>query len=687
MLQSTFNDFQNAAIQAHVELVESLLQDIERGERMPLLNNQRVTLREKTIAAYFLYVYTDILTKYRLADIEELDSDFKLTDNRHSRSDMRKLIAGVNRFTGLGLNSGEDFILDRESPYIAVITVTSATVTRISDTSYSVVFVISLVDPITLQAITKTTDVAYTLNRINVNGGGSTDILTGVISAGQSRVTRTITTTTAAGLENFVVSLDLQTSTLRVGVSPTTQVSYLVPKAVVDGDIVLLVTSSNIRRLNPESWSANLHFSLVDSLDMNKRRRAPQTITFDHTVSNVNNAGGSYTIRITIPSNSNGVTSSAGNRRVQGRGSFNAGVAIANISGGIQLATGSISSMTIPAAEAEPIQITPSLTLQERGNNTSILVRMTLASAATSNVTIPYRLNNFLDGNNPTEETITIESGQTTGEVTITRPTVVRNAYTITGVFNNPPTGFSFSPETVTLDVTAITQSIKINQVLSTGRRNEPTYGLSLVPQLSAARNEVTNFSVRVTNVDGEDGSQDFPVSIPANALFDPIVVASVINIATGVLGNGFDIGLELVNLPQGFIFDRSGRTTASVDSFLLNAKVVIVNIVRVSATAYNLQFVIHHVNRDDDSTLEVRGKDSTMSYRVSNVNGAGSTVTNSVTFGEESSSFEVNMANVIIDNSIGSSAFNISIDIISKPNHIDKSPTLPLTVTIPSAP
>ncbi len=112
MLQQTFDDYKNLITDESVRLTSALILDIQNGTRYPNLNGEIVPFREKEIAAYTLDQYTQILQEYVLTDISCLDNDSILVDNLHSRDMMRSIINGINRFTNLGLNEGEDFILD-----------------------------------------------------------------------------------------------------------------------------------------------------------------------------------------------------------------------------------------------------------------------------------------------------------------------------------------------------------------------------------------------------------------------------------------------------------------------------------------------------------------------------------------------------------------------------------------------
>lgn len=112
MLQSTFNNYLNAATQASVDLTDSLLQDITSGNRYPTLNGETVTLKEKEIAAYFLDRWVQIFQEYTLTDLAGNDNSNNPAENRLTRSEMKELLRGINRLSGLGLNSSEDFLLD-----------------------------------------------------------------------------------------------------------------------------------------------------------------------------------------------------------------------------------------------------------------------------------------------------------------------------------------------------------------------------------------------------------------------------------------------------------------------------------------------------------------------------------------------------------------------------------------------
>lgn len=115
MLQSTFDDYLYAARSASVVLTNELTDDIQEGSRNPMLNGAKVSFREKTIAAYFLYRYALILKEYTLTDIANNDNDGNQADNRLTRDEMKLVLSGINKFSNLGLNSSEDFILDRQS--------------------------------------------------------------------------------------------------------------------------------------------------------------------------------------------------------------------------------------------------------------------------------------------------------------------------------------------------------------------------------------------------------------------------------------------------------------------------------------------------------------------------------------------------------------------------------------------
>jgi hypothetical protein len=114
MLQNDFNDFQNIITQESVKLTADLLNDIENGTRLPLLNEVQVPLREKLIASVLMDRYAEIIQSYVLVDLSDLSTNYVLVENLMSRQYMQDLVLGVNRFTGVGLNESEDFILDRE---------------------------------------------------------------------------------------------------------------------------------------------------------------------------------------------------------------------------------------------------------------------------------------------------------------------------------------------------------------------------------------------------------------------------------------------------------------------------------------------------------------------------------------------------------------------------------------------
>jgi len=114
MLQDNFNDFQNIITQESVFLTTELLNDIENGTRYPLLNGTQVELREKLIASVLMDRYAEIIQEYVLVDLSDLSNDYVLVENLMTREYMQSLILGVNRFTGVGMNESEDFILDRD---------------------------------------------------------------------------------------------------------------------------------------------------------------------------------------------------------------------------------------------------------------------------------------------------------------------------------------------------------------------------------------------------------------------------------------------------------------------------------------------------------------------------------------------------------------------------------------------
>ena len=687
MLQATFNTYQNAIVQESVKLIQDLLNDIQMGSRMPKLNGERVTFREKEIASYFLDKYANIMLEYTLTDLADQDINFNTVQNLHTRQEMQQLLRSVNRITGLGLNSSADFVLDRERGLLALVSVVSATVTRTVNTTYSVELVIGLFDPMNPSVpVTKVEPVNYSLRRTNVDGLGVSDLLTGTIPAGSSSVTRTLTTTTLATTATFDVALELTSTTAFVGVSPQTRGLYRVQRLDILGDIVLRASLRNpAMRTNATDWTGDISFGLFDSLDPNRRRTANQSITFDVTMTNVNNRGATSTVTHAIPLPFNSLNAPLSSRSVLGTESFTVTLVVSNISGGITLGSGSLSSITVPAFVMSNIIITPSLTLVSRGAETSFRISFSLASAATSNIEVPYRIEGFLDGMNPLTGNVSIASGATSGNTLISVTTINVSAYTITGRFTNAPVGYSFSTDSLTLAINAITEVLRIREIVSTGRPNEARYGLSLTPEVAVIQQSVTNFSVRVSNVDGVGGTQDYPLSIPAGQTFSPQVASGAINIAESVLGNGFNIGLELVNLPTGFIFNRTSNTSASVDPFELNVIVSANSVNRTSATTYNLVFDIHHVQRSDNTTRIVRGRNSTITYQISNANGAGSTLTNTVTFGDDESSFTVTMTSAPIDSGVGTAGFNISVNITNKPSHINVGAGVPLSISVPS--
>ena len=113
MRQDTFNNYQHAATIASVNLTTELVEDIQNGSRMPLLNGTPVSFREKIISAYFLNVYATILQEYTLTDIAGNDKDNNPAQNRLTREEMKEVLEGINLLSGIGLNSREDFVLDR----------------------------------------------------------------------------------------------------------------------------------------------------------------------------------------------------------------------------------------------------------------------------------------------------------------------------------------------------------------------------------------------------------------------------------------------------------------------------------------------------------------------------------------------------------------------------------------------
>jgi len=113
MLQSTFNNYQHAATIASVQLTAEITQDIKNGIKRPLVNGVKAPLKEKIIIAYFLHVYSTIMQEYTLTDIAGLDKDNNIAQNRLTRSEMKQVLEGVNLFSGIGLNSRSDFVLDR----------------------------------------------------------------------------------------------------------------------------------------------------------------------------------------------------------------------------------------------------------------------------------------------------------------------------------------------------------------------------------------------------------------------------------------------------------------------------------------------------------------------------------------------------------------------------------------------
>ncbi len=113
MKQSKFNNYQLATSDAYVKLTRQLVNDIASGNRTPTLNGCKVVLREKVLAVCFLKIYTTIIQEHTLTDIADQDINRNPVDNRMSRNEMKDLLSVINRITNLGLNSSEDFVLDR----------------------------------------------------------------------------------------------------------------------------------------------------------------------------------------------------------------------------------------------------------------------------------------------------------------------------------------------------------------------------------------------------------------------------------------------------------------------------------------------------------------------------------------------------------------------------------------------
>lgn len=494
MYQKTFNDYQHATTIASVKLINELLNDISEGNRMPKLNGHPVLLREKLIASYTLDRYSIIIQEYTLTDNSGLDDNFKLADNRLTRDEMKQLLQAINLISSLGLNSSEDFVLDRVT-ILPEIAISSLNAIRIEG---GVKYVIT--------ATTNTPapeEISVNFTIANPGGlGGSVGVVL----------------TLLAGATSVSDSVDYVNSTLTSAYDASVTLVSLIPESIFSivnsTDIPVTVPDISVSQVSItaelNTRTANdTEFTITVATSLN----VASNTTFIVDTTNAFGAGGSTSENVLVlaGANSGAVIINSGSAI------FESYVAEFNLStpppAGFEIGVGQ-ALVPVSAIALNITNLTASV-LERAAGTTSFTIFITTASNVDTNTTFVVSVVNAFGLGASTNESILVLAGSNSGSKIITSNSALSSGYQAVFTLPSVPDPiFEIGIGLVSLNVSAIALNI-VSVVATTLIRTPATTTLRLVFTTVSNVTTENTVSVLVTNPYGLGGAEAVNGVIP----------------------------------------------------------------------------------------------------------------------------------------------------------------------------
>lgn len=476
MLQTTFDNYRLATADASVRLTTELLQDIENGRMFPELNGTKVSLREKTIAVKMLETYSCIFQEHTLTDIADRDVNNIVVDNRTSRRQMQDLIEGINLITGLGLNSSEDFILDRVPVDVVLPTVTLS-VTQEPRNGRAVSIRVSLSTSVAVSS-----DTTFTIRDSNSGGEGS---------AVTTDITITEGSTSGFAILSFATPpLNGYTTVFTINdiegfeTAPVGGIQITVP--AFSQTVTLAVQQSRVG----DDVTFRLRLTTNFILDSDT--------TFTVNDSNSGGTGNNVATQITIASNSNTAFRDVTYTPANVVAGYTTTFTVSPVQDFTIIPEGGV-EQTVAGIAANQVNIVASLT-ERSAARTLFTLTVNTDEAVGNNTVFAINTSNAFGNGLTSTINVTVPAGMTTGSVTTNSTSASLDTYTASFTLVTPlPAGFAVGNGFTSVTVSSVSLA-DINVVATVLTRTASETAIRLV--FSTTNNVLINTtsSVEITN-------------------------------------------------------------------------------------------------------------------------------------------------------------------------------------------